>query len=69
MKVVVTESPFPVDYTDGNDPPPWTYSGATFKAWVWEVLLDMGKAGRYPKTVTEAIEVAEGARYKFTVTL
>jgi hypothetical protein len=56
--ITITKSPFPQD-----DNLPWVYSGTSFKNWVWEVLLDLGKAGNYPRNVKEAIEVAEGSGY------
>lgn len=67
MTITVIKSPWPADYEDGNVSPPWSYSPNAFKDWVWEVLLDMGKAGPYPETVTAAIDVAEGARYTIEV--
>lgn len=65
--VTVTKSPFPQDYEDDNEPPPWSYDGCNFCGWVYDVLLDLGKAGRFPRNVAEAVEVAEGAGYEITV--
>ena len=65
--VTVTSSPFPIDSQDGNTPPPWTYVADAFRSWVWEVLLDMGKAGEYPSTLAEAIGIAQHAGYTIKV--
>jgi len=45
------------------EPPPWEYSATGFKDWVYEVLLDNGKFGGYPRTVYEAIDIAEANRF------
>lgn len=62
LTVTVTDSPHETDYI-GDGHPPWSYSGTSFKNWVWEVLLDMGKAGKYPRNVVSAIEIAEASGY------
>jgi hypothetical protein len=62
MRVIVTKSQFKEDKDL-----PWTYNGTGFKQWVWEVLLDMGKAGRFPRNVSEAVDVAVGAGFEITI--
>lgn len=46
---------------------PWTYSVSGFKNWVWEVLLNCGKAGKYPRNLEQALSVAENHGYGVTV--
>ena len=66
-EVTVESSPFPPDYDDPETSPPWSYRGEPFKRWVYQVLLDDGRAGRFPRTVQEAIEAAEGAGFEVAV--
>lgn len=66
MLVRVLSSPYEEDYD--SSPPPWDYSGGAFKNWVYEVFLESGKSGRYPKNVNEAVneavEIVQGAGFK-----
>ena len=63
----VTSSPWPADYQGKANALPWEYSTENFKAWVWEVLLDMGKMGGVPRNADEAIDIAEGAGYEVEI--
>jgi hypothetical protein len=60
--VIVDYSPFCQD-----DNLPWEYSGIEFQWWVYEVLLDNGKAGKFPKSISDAVEIATAAKYQVKV--
>ena len=65
--VTVLKSPFPKDYRDPENAPPWRFSGSAFRGWVWEVLLDEGKAGASPRNVAQAVDIARDAGYEIEV--
>ena len=61
MIITVLKSPYKEDKNM-----PWSYHSRGFRNWVFEVLLNCGKAGKYP-TIKSAVEIAQNAGYEVEI--